>query len=62
MKERSDIIEGAKQVVRNIFKNNDTKAEAEFDLIKKRVRDDIGRFLYGKTQRRPMVLPVIIET
>ena len=29
--------------------------------IKDRLRDQIGEFLYKKTQRRPMVLPVVIE-
>lgn len=30
-------------------------------LIKNRLRDEIGDLLYQKTQRRPMVLPVVIE-
>jgi len=25
------------------------------------IREDLGRFFFEKTQRRPMVLPVIIE-
>jgi ribonuclease J len=29
--------------------------------IKENLRDKIGQFLYNKTQRRPMVLPVVIE-
>ena len=29
--------------------------------IKENIRDKIGQFLYNKTQRRPMVLPVVIE-
>ncbi|MDD3046464.1 MAG: ribonuclease J [Candidatus Pacebacteria bacterium] len=29
--------------------------------MKDKVRDDIGEFLFKKTERRPMVLPVIIE-
>jgi ribonuclease J len=30
-------------------------------FIKENIRDKIGQFLYNKTQRRPMVLPVLIE-
>ncbi len=30
-------------------------------FVKKEVRNKIGHFLYSKTKRRPMVLPVIIE-
>jgi len=29
--------------------------------IKGEVRDKVGQFLFSKTQRRPIVLPVIIE-
>ncbi|MBI4709418.1 MAG: hypothetical protein HY764_04420 [Candidatus Portnoybacteria bacterium] len=29
--------------------------------IKDNIRDKIGQFLYNKTERRPMVLPVVIE-
>ena len=30
-------------------------------LMKKRVKDDLTRFLYAKTKRKPMVLPVIMN-
>jgi len=29
--------------------------------VKNNIRDKVGQFLYTKTQRRPMVLPVIIR-
>ena len=29
--------------------------------VKGRCRDEVSKFLYGRTGRRPMVLPVIIE-
>jgi ribonuclease J len=34
---------------------------ANWDYIKDNVRDQLGKLLYEKTQRRPMVLPVIIQ-
>ncbi len=30
-------------------------------LLKKRVRDDLTKFLYNKTKRKPMILPVIMD-
>jgi len=30
------------------------------DYLKGLIRDQIGQFLYTKTKRRPMILPVII--
>ena len=29
--------------------------------LKKRVRDDLTKFLYSKTKRKPMILPVIMD-
>ena len=33
----------------------------EWSSIKSAVRDSLGRFLYEKTRRRPMILPIIME-
>ncbi|MEK7106023.1 MAG: hypothetical protein AAB895_01535 [Patescibacteria group bacterium] len=35
--------------------------EQNWAHVKEAVRDDIGTFLFKKTERRPMVLPVIVE-
>ena len=29
--------------------------------LKKRIKDDLTRFLYAKTKRKPMILPVIMD-
>ena len=31
------------------------------DYIKNRIRNEIGEFLFTQIQRRPMILPVLIE-
>ena len=43
--------------------NKTPKAEGKIDSphIKEEIRNKIGEFLYIKTQRRPMILPVVIE-
>ena len=40
-----------------------TRGDKNFDAnyIKANIRDDIGAFLFRKTERRPMVLPVVIK-
>lgn len=38
-----------------------TDAEINWDYVKDNIRDKVGQFLYQETQRRPMVLPVVIE-
>ena len=35
--------------------------DVDADYVKTLIRDQIGQFLYTKTNRRPMVLPVVIE-
>jgi mRNA degradation ribonuclease J1/J2 len=29
--------------------------------LKDKIRNDLGQFVYTKTQKRPMILPVLIE-
>jgi ribonuclease J len=40
-----------------------TRGGKKFDVtyIKDNIRNDIGAFLFEKTERRPMVLPVVIK-
>ncbi len=49
----SSITDLAKKVV-----NNEGVAEAE---LREKLHNDVARFVYGRTKRRPMVLPVVVE-
>ena len=35
---------------------------ADFDTLKRRARSALGRFVYERTRRRPMIVPVVMET
>ncbi|HHX58818.1 MAG TPA: ribonuclease J [Candidatus Moranbacteria bacterium] len=63
VKENFDLVNATKKRLRSIVAKNigDKKVTPNWDHIKNAIRDDIGQFLFQKTQRRPMVLPVIIE-
>ncbi len=61
MKESKKLIESARAKVKKILQDNDPKSPAYGDYIKDKIRNNIGQFLYSKTKRRPMVLPVVIE-
>lgn len=61
MKENKKLIEETRKRVKNIVHDKDPKSQADTDYIKNRIRNDIGSFLFKKTERRPMVLPVVIE-
>jgi ribonuclease J len=33
----------------------------QWNIIKQTIKDTLSKFLYEKTKRRPMILPIIIE-
>lgn len=61
MKENRDLIEKTRTRVKNIVKDKNPMTPADDDYIKNKIRNDIGRFLFTATKRRPMVLPVVIK-
>ncbi|MFO7807432.1 MAG: ribonuclease J [Candidatus Moraniibacteriota bacterium] len=62
VKENFDLVNETKRKAKKIINDVVSKeAEPNWEYIKNNIRDSVGKFLFQKTQRRPMVLPVIIE-
>ena len=61
MKENRELIQNTRMRVKKIVKDHDKRTPADDDYIKNKIRNDIGQFLFTKTKRRPMVLPVVIK-
>lgn len=61
MRAAEELIFKARQEVRKMFSRHNEKYPANWDYIKRTLRDELGEFLFNQTQRRPMVIPVIIE-
>ncbi len=61
MRESKELIEQVRSKVKKLISDRDPKSAADNVFIKNKIRDNIGQFLFTKTERRPMVLPVIIE-
>ncbi len=64
VKENFDLINDTKKVVKKtIAKNTSSSAgnRLNWGILNKQIREEVGMFLFKKTQRRPMVIPVIIE-
>ena len=61
MKENKKLIEKARDKIRQLMKNNNPKNMANDMFIKNKIRNQLGDLLFKETERRPMVLPVIIE-
>ena len=62
MKDSKDLLRQArKKIKETIIQSTVPGAEINWVYIRNNLRDKLGKFLYVKTRRRPMVLPVIVE-
>ncbi|MBP9752173.1 MAG: RNase J family beta-CASP ribonuclease [Candidatus Moranbacteria bacterium] len=62
VKENFDLVNETKRKVQDIIKKNTSKdTSLDWDLVRNQIRDTVGQFLFTKTERRPMILPVVIE-
>jgi ribonuclease J len=58
--EEKDMIEQGKDLVATIIDHRG-KREADLSGADSRVRDELNRFFFDKTKRRPMILPVLVK-
>ena len=62
VKESDELMGGAKKLVKRLMEGkNKSQISANWPILKKQIRDAIGAYLFQKTERRPVVLPVIME-
>ncbi|KKR21925.1 MAG: Beta-lactamase domain protein [Candidatus Moranbacteria bacterium GW2011_GWA2_39_41] len=62
VKENFDLVNATKKKVEEIVaKKTSPDTSINWDYVKNNIRETVGSYLYTKTQRRPMVLPVVIE-
>lgn len=60
--ENFDLLNETKKKVLQVIKNNTSKETSiDWDLLRNQIRDVVGQYLFSKTERRPMVLPVVME-
>lgn len=61
MKESEELIGRVRMEVRKSFERRDKSRPADWSRFKLELRDEVADFLYQKTKRNPMVLPVVNE-
>jgi ribonuclease J len=66
MRENEELVHNARAEIKKIFAKHspvpgEVQPKADWGLVKQKLRDEIGEFLYSETERRPMVIPVVIE-
>lgn len=61
VREAEELMDEAKEKVKAALDKCAEKNITEWAAIKSNIRDGLGRFLYERTRRKPMILPIIME-
>jgi ribonuclease J len=61
VREAEKLLEEAKEKVRQTLDKCEERRVTDWATIKGHIRDSLSKFLYEKTRRRPMILPIIME-
>mgnify|MGYP000341715804 CR=1 FL=1 len=63
VRESENLMEQAREVAKNALMkcNGNGNRKSDWSAIKSTIKDDLGSFLYEKTKRNPMILPIIME-
>lgn len=60
LKENKELLGSVRKRIKHIVES-EKQRPLNIAYLKDEIREDIGKFLFQKTERRPMVLPVVIE-
>lgn len=61
VKESDELMAQINAVVCNVLQNYYVLGVKDWNIIKTRIKDSVAKFLYTKTHRSPMILPIIME-
>ena len=61
VRESEKLMDEARDIVRDVFAKCEEQKITDWSTLKSTVRDELRSFLYEKTKRKPMILPIIME-
>jgi ribonuclease J len=61
MKDHQELIQLARKKAADVLKDKDPRSSANGPYLKDKLKDELGDYLYHKTQRRPMIIPILVE-
>jgi len=61
VRESEELIEQARQVVKDTLDKCEQQNITDWATLKTNIKDELRNFLYEKTKRNPMILPIIME-
>jgi ribonuclease J len=54
-------VDGARQLVMQTLELSSAEEKADYGVIKEKIRADLKRYISKQTQKRPLIMPVILE-
>ena len=61
VKESEELMQRVKEISLTAIEKAMTKKTHDFAAIKAHVRDDVAKFIFKETKRKPMILPIIMD-
>ncbi len=61
VRESEDLMDGAKNVIKDVLNQCEENNIKEWAYLKNNIKDNLKDYLYVKTKRNPMILPIIME-
>ena len=61
VRESEDLMDGAKTVIKEVLNECEEKNIKEWAYLKNNIKENLKEYLYTKTKRNPMILPIIME-
>lgn len=61
VRESENLMDDVKKVIREEITKCEQKHIQEWSIIKSNLKDNLRDYIYQKTKRNPMILPIIME-
>ena len=61
VRESEELMDEAKQIVKDVLDECESKQITDWSTLKSNMREELREFLFEKTKRKPMILPIIME-
>jgi ribonuclease J len=61
VKESEELMQRVKEIAAQSIAKSTSKRNIDYAQIKGNIRDDVAKFLFKETKRKPMILPIIMD-
>lgn len=61
VRESENLMEGVRIAAANVVKDCTANRATDWTTLKSHIKNEVGNFIFAKTKRKPMILPVIME-